>query len=128
MESGVQRAMLMAAARTVPMGWPLLRAIVVIRMARSSHLGQVLLRERMPLPALFLNLDGAQASDEEKWERELNVPCPWPPREPSRWDGRRRPWSASKVQVKASSRQIFEKSFLEISENTWEYTSLALVL
>ena len=89
----------------------------MIFMARSSHLGQVLLRERMPLPALFLNLDDDQASDEEKWERELNVPCPWPPLEPSCWDGRRRLWSASEVQVKASLRQISEKSFLAISEN-----------
>ena len=38
------------------MRWSSPRAIVVIFMVRSSHLGQVLLRERMPLLALFLNL------------------------------------------------------------------------
>ena len=41
----------------------------MIFVARSSHLGQVLLRERMPLPALFLDPDAAHESDEEIWKR-----------------------------------------------------------
>ena len=40
----------------------------MIRMARSSKLGPVLLRERPPLLDLFLNLDDAQALEEERWK------------------------------------------------------------
>ena len=49
--------------------------IFMFRMARSSKLGQVLLRERLPLPGLFLNLDDAQASEEEEWKWVFNAPC-----------------------------------------------------
>ena len=51
-------------------------------MACGSHLGQVLLRKRIPVPALFINLDDTQASDKEKWKREFIAACPWPPLEP----------------------------------------------
>ena len=46
--------------------------IDMIFMAHSSHLGQVLLRDQMPLPALFLNPDDAHTSDEENVKREFN--------------------------------------------------------
>ena len=62
-------------------------------MARSSHLGQVLLRDRMPPPALLLNLDAAHASPEEIPERGFNSKCPWSLSEPSRWDSWRPPLS-----------------------------------
>ena len=41
------------------------QTITMICMACSSCLGQVLLREQMPLPALFLKLDDAHAPDKE---------------------------------------------------------------
>ena len=50
----------------------------MIFMARSSHLGQVLLRDRMLLPALFLDLDAAHASAEEMPKRGFNSNRPWP--------------------------------------------------
>ena len=65
--------------------------------AASTYLDQVLLRDRMPLSVLFLNLDNAHTSDEENWKREFIVTCPWPPLDPSRWDCRRHSWSADKV-------------------------------
>ena len=99
----------------------------MIFMARSSHLGQVLLRERMPLPALFLDPDAAHESDKEIWKRGFKAACPWPPPEPSRWDGRRPPLSVAKVQVKASSKPIFDRFLLAIFKSVWEYTILALV-
>ena len=41
-------------------GWSLSHTIVMIFIARSNHLGQILLRNQMLLPALFLNLNTAQ--------------------------------------------------------------------
>ena len=49
--------------RPRPTRWSSPRTINVIFMACSSHLGQVLLRERMSLLVLFLNPDDAHTSD-----------------------------------------------------------------
>ena len=43
------------------------RTIVMILMSRDSNLGQMLLRDRMPPPALFLKLDDAHASAEDTY-------------------------------------------------------------
>ena len=48
--------------RPQPTRWSSPRTIDMLFMARSSHLGQVLLRDRMPPPAPFLDLDAAYAS------------------------------------------------------------------
>ena len=48
-----------------PTLWLWLCTIAMISMVCGSHLDQVLLREWMPLPALFLDLDDDCASDEE---------------------------------------------------------------
>ena len=45
-------------------------------MARSSHLGQVLLRERMPLPTLFLNPDDGHASNKENIKKKISLELP----------------------------------------------------
>ena len=55
-----------------------------------KHVGQALLRDQLPPPALFLNLDAAHASAEETPEREFNPDCSWLLPEPRR-EGWRRP-------------------------------------
>ena len=85
-----------------PMCWSSPTTIVMIFMARSSHLGQVLLRDRMPLLALFLNLDDAHASCEEIPERGFDSNCPWPPPEPLQRDCWQPPLSEAEVQVNES--------------------------
>ena len=76
--------------------------MVMIFVAHSSHIGQVLLllRDQVPPPALFLNLDVAHASSEEIPERGFDSNLPWPPPEPSRWEGRRRPLSMVEYKLK----------------------------
>ena len=46
---------------------------VMIFMVQSRHLSQVLLRDRIPLIDLFLNLDAAHQSAEEIPERGFNL-------------------------------------------------------
>ena len=60
-------------------------------------------RENSP-PYQTLSTEGAQGPPEASDVRADDGGGPWPPPEPSRWVGRRRPWLASKVQVEASSR------------------------
>ena len=78
-------------------------------------------------PALFLNLDAAHASAKEIPERGFNSNRPWPPPEPSRWDGRRPSLSRAEIQVKASSKQIFDLALRTIFKNVYDYTRLTLV-
>ena len=83
----------------------------MIFMVRSSHLGQVLLRNQMLPLALSLNLDAAHASAEDIPEKDLTQIA---------YD--------NKVQVKVSSKQMFGRLFLAIFQKVWEYASLVLLL
>ena len=95
-------------------------------MVRSNRPGQVLLRDQMPPPVLFLNLNAANASNKEIPEREFNSNRPWAPPEPSQWVGWRSPLPEAEVQVKTSYKQIFDRFLLAIFKNVQEYTSLTL--
>ena len=114
--------------RLWPMRWLSLLAITIFYMARSRHLGQVLLRDQIPPPSLLLNLDAPIHLLKISWKEDLTQIA----------DGRRqsrrdetaggRHCQSRKYKWKLHSlKQIFDRFLLAVFKNVYEYSSLTLV-